>query len=81
MPLSALLACIVGSWPLRSIGCGAAGWHHDARDVAIGWSPATRDTHLGEMITNDRFVLLPGVQIYGLASQALTLWAACVAAD
>lgn len=33
------------------------------------------------MITNDRFVLLPGVQIYGLASQALTLWAACVAAD
>ncbi len=78
-PPAALLDCLVGAWPLRSIGCGS-------RRLASPCSRCgdrldARDAQLGEVIANSRLVLLPGVQIHGLASQALTLWILRVADD
>ena len=50
---------------------GAASWHHKARDLHIGWSQAARDANIGRVVNNDRFLLLPGVRVRGLASRAL----------
>ena len=60
---------------------GAASWHHKARDLHIGWSQAARDANIGRVVNNDRFLLLPGVRIHGLASRALSLLADRVAGD
>ncbi len=60
---------------------GAASWHHKARDLHIGWSPAARDAHIGRVVNNDRFLLLPGVRVHGLASHALSRLADRVADD
>lgn len=60
---------------------GAASWHHRARDLHIGWSQAARDASIGRVASNDRFLLLPGVRIHGLASRALSLLADRVAGD
>ena len=60
---------------------GAASWHHKARDLHIGWSQAARDANIGHVVNNDRFLLLPGVRVHGLASRALCLLAERVADD
>lgn len=60
---------------------GAASWHHRARDLHIGWSQAARDANIGRVVNNDRFLLLPGVRVHGLASRALSLLADRVAGD
>ncbi len=60
---------------------GAASWRHAARDAHIGWSQAARDASIGLVASNDRFLLLPGVRVYGLASLALSLLADRVAGD
>ena len=51
---------------------GAASRHHKARDLHIGWSPAAPDANIGRVIDNDRFLLLPGVRVRGLASLAVS---------
>ena len=60
---------------------GAASWHHKARDLHIGWSQAARDANIGRVVNNDRFLILPGVRVRGLASRALSLLAGRVAGD
>ena len=60
---------------------GAACWHHKARDLHIGWSQAARDANIGRVINNDRFLILPGIRVYGLASHALSFLVVCVAED
>ncbi len=50
---------------------GAASWHHKVRDTHIGWSQAARAAHLGRVVNNDRFLILPSVRVPGLASHAL----------
>ena len=52
-----------------------------ARDKAIGWSPRARGAHLAEVVSNDRFLLLPAVRVPHLASHALGLAARRLAAD
>ena len=47
----------------------AASWHAKARDQYIGWS--ARAEHLGLVVNNARFLILPEVRVYGLASAAL----------
>ena len=49
----------------------AASWHEAARDHFIGWSQRGRVEHLAEVINHSRFLILPGVKVYGLASVAL----------
>ncbi len=48
----------------------AASWHHRARDANIG-----------RVVNNDRFLLLPGVRVHGLASRALSRLVDRVAGD
>ncbi len=50
---------------------GAASWHQKARDDFIGWSQGARVAHLGEIVNNDRFLILPSVDVKELASHAL----------
>ena len=53
------------------IGFCAASWHQRARDEFIGWSADARAAHLGQVLNNIRFLILPRVRVAGLASSAL----------
>ena len=66
---------------LGGIGFSAASWHQKARDDFIGWSADARTANLSLLINNHRFLLLPGVRVYGLASRVLAVVAERVAAD
>jgi hypothetical protein len=48
-------------------------WRVEARDQWIGWSDRTRQKHLQRIVSNSRFLLVPWVQIKGLASHVLSL--------
>ena len=56
---------------LGGLSYHAASWHEAARDRFIGWSARARVVHLGEVVNNSRFLILPEVKVYGLASVAL----------
>ena len=66
---------------LGALGFGAAAWKVGARDRWIGWDRATRETHLGRVVNNARFLLLPWVRVRNLASRVLAIAAARVGAD
>ena len=66
---------------LGAIGFGAAAWKVAARDRWIGWGRAAREAHLGRVLNNARFLLLPWVQVKHLASKVLALAARRVAED
>jgi hypothetical protein len=66
---------------LGAIGFGAAAWKVATRDRWIGWEAAARETHLGGVLNNARFLLLPWVQVRNLASKVLALTAARLPAD
>ena len=53
------------------IGFCAASWHQKARDDRIGWSQRARVSNLGYVVNNNRFLLLPGVDVRNLASFVL----------
>ena len=56
-------------------GCSfvAAPMRLGPRDNWLLWSPRARGAHLAEVVTNDRFLILPGVRVKNLASHALRL--------
>jgi hypothetical protein len=58
---------------LGAIGFGAAAWKVAARDTWIGWERSEREAHLGRVLNNARFLLLPWVQVKNLASKVLAL--------
>ncbi len=64
---------------LGGIGFAAASWHQKARDEWIGWSADARAAHLGLVLCNHRFLLLP--RIHGLASRVLEMATDRVAGD
>ena len=66
---------------LGGIGFSSAGWHQQARDAFIGWSPDARAANLPLLICNHRFLLLSGVRVHALASRVWRLAAARVADD
>jgi hypothetical protein len=66
---------------LGALGFGAAAWKVAARDRWIGWERAEREAHLGRVLNNARFLILPWVQVKNLASKVLALAAARVGAD
>jgi Domain of unknown function (DUF4338) len=59
-----VLACLL--W------CSPA-WKMQARDDWIGWSDEQRGYHLQSIVNNGRFLILPWVQVQGLASKILAL--------
>jgi|HubBroStandDraft_1064217.scaffolds.fasta_scaffold79118_1 hypothetical protein len=52
---------------------GAAAWKVAARDQFIGWSAEQRRQHLGELASQQRFLILPWVRVPHLASHLLAL--------
>lgn len=68
----------------ETAGCvqfsSAARWL-SARDRFIGWDEATRQKNLGRVVNNSRFLILPWLEIKGLASHVLSLSARVVADD
>ena len=74
-----LIACDHGV--LGALGFGAAAWKVAARDRWIGWERTEREAHLGRVLNNARFLILPWVQVKNLASKVLALAAARVGTD
>lgn len=73
------------SKPQRAVaGCvqfsSAARWLA-ARDRFIGWDEATRQSNLVRVVNNSRFLILPWLEIKGLASHVLSVAAGVVADD
>lgn len=66
---------------LGALGFGAAAWKVAARDRWIGWERPARETHLGRVVNNARFLLLPWVRVRNLASRVLALAARRVPED
>ena len=60
---------------------GAAAWQVRARDGYVGWSAAQRDQGLKYVANNTRFVVLPWVQVRGLASHMLSVAVRRLSAD
>lgn len=58
--------------PLACLSFGPAAWKIGPRDQFIGWSARVREQNLSRVVNNDRFVILPWVQIKGLASFLLS---------
>jgi hypothetical protein len=58
----------------REVACllfGPASWKVAAREACIGWSAGQRQKGLGYLANNSRFLILPWVQVPGLASHLL----------
>jgi len=56
------LACLLWTSPA---------WKMQARDAWIGWSDEQRKRNLQRIVNNGRFLILPWVQVKGLASKIL----------
>lgn len=68
----------------RDLACalfGAAAWKTQPRDDFIGWTVNERQTHLGRIANNSRFLILPWVRVPELASHILGRLARRVASD
>ena len=66
---------------LGGISFAAAGMQLGPRDGAVGWSPDARIANIGLVVSNNRFLLLPGVRVKRLASCTLRLAAERIADD
>lgn len=58
---------------LGALAFSSASWALQARDRYIGWSEAARIANLRQVVTNDRFLIVPTVQVKNLASHVLAL--------
>jgi hypothetical protein len=50
---------------------GPAAWNCRARDRFIGWTATQRQAHLGRLVNNSRFLILPKVSTYCYTSSVL----------
>ena len=66
---------------LGGLGFGSASFQLRSRDEWIGWTADQRGANITQLICNHRFLLLPGLRVPGLASQALSMATARVAQD
>jgi hypothetical protein len=57
--------------PIACLSFGPAAWKVAARDHHIGWSAPARQARLPWVVNNERFLIVPGVQIRHLASYVL----------
>jgi Druantia protein DruA len=58
--------------PLACLSFGPAAFHLEARDRFIGWSAPQRRERLAWVVNNDRFLILPWVEVPHLASWLLS---------
>jgi hypothetical protein len=58
---------------LGALALSSAAWALKARDAYIGWTEGARRANLDRVVANDRFLLLPTVQVKHLASKVLAL--------
>jgi hypothetical protein len=73
--LGASLRYFVYSRSTRPVAClqwSSPAWTMAARDRWIGWSPAQRARNLQYIVNNSRFLILPWIQVKGLASMILS---------
>ena len=61
-----------GKW-IGGLSFSSAAWRLSARDQWIGWDEQARQANLHKVISNSRFLILPGVRIANLASHVLGL--------
>lgn len=66
---------------LGGLAFSAAAWRLAARDRWIGWDERARRQHLGQVVCNSRFLILPHVRVPHLASHGLALSVKRLAAD
>jgi hypothetical protein len=66
------LVCDPQRRPLACLLFGAAAWHCADRDRYIGWDRRSRRQNLHLLTNNTRFLILPWVQVPGLASHVLS---------
>ena len=57
--------------PIACLSFGPAAWKLAPRDHYIGWPAHARQARLDWVVNNDRFLIVPGVQIRHLASYVL----------
>ncbi len=57
--------------PLGVLSFVAAPFRLGPRDAFLGWDDRTRGAHIERIVSNDRFVLVQGVQVKNLASHVL----------
>jgi hypothetical protein len=60
---------------------GAAAWKVAVRDRFIGWSVQQRQQHLGAIVNQQRFLILPWVRVSHLASHLLAVATGRLSAD
>ena len=65
-------AAFIGVELVALLDWGAAVLHCKPRDRYIGWDRATRERNLGQVVGNRRFLVLPWIRRYCLASQVLS---------
>jgi hypothetical protein len=58
---------------LGALAFSSASWALKARDNYIGWTEGARRANLHRVVANDRFLILPTVQVKHLASHVLSL--------
>ncbi len=63
------------------LGFGASAWQCAPRDKSIGWTHEQRQKNLHLIVNNARFLILPWVHSYNLASKILGLAARQIAGD
>jgi len=56
---------------LGALAFSSATWALGDRDEYIGWTELARRTNLGQVVSNDRFLILPTVKVANLASHVL----------
>ena len=61
-----------GDTPIAAISFNRASLHVEARDRWLGWNEDGRRTLLQHVVSNNRFLILPGVRIKNLASHILS---------
>lgn len=67
------LICDRRGRPVSCLLFGSAAWQCAVRDGFIGWSTSARQAHLQEITNNTRFLVLPWIQVPGLATQVLNV--------
>jgi hypothetical protein len=58
---------------LGALAFSSASWAIKSRDDYIGWTESARRANLNRVVCNDRFLILPTVQVKNLASHVLSL--------
>jgi len=67
--------------PLACLMFSSAAWKIEARDSYIGWNANTRETKLAYICNNNRYLILPWIEVKYLASHILGLISRRISGD